>query len=236
MLNHFLICDVEATSGNPLAAELLTGSFLYCDNELNVLDRYELESRPRVWDKDAEAAVAIHGITHAQAMRFTPFPNAIAELTAWLDTLVPAHFVAHANRTIFGKFTTYDYALLTTVLFDYGAHYSLYRAAPRKGIISTHSLAKYLNLPCELNLKAIATYLKVEAFNHHEAAADTRACYEILKILLPQVSLLDFFDHENFRIITEVENGKDDRRPGSRISTPNKRPTSRARRVSSSLI
>lgn len=204
MLNRYLIVDLEATGPNPSSAEILTGSFLYCDEELNIQDVYELEVRPRVWDKEAEEAVAIHGITHAQAMRFTPFPQAITDLSSWLDTLAPAHFVAHANRKIFGKFTTYDYALLNTSLFDLNFQWSLYRAAPVRYLISTHSLAKYLSLPCEHNLKAIAQHLGVEAFKHHDAKDDAIACYEILKVLLPRVSLEDFFNWEYG--IKEVEN------------------------------
>lgn len=228
-LNNFLIADLENTGVNPMASELLTGSFIYCDSELNVLDIYELESRPRKWDKEAEESVAIHGIDHATAMRFMPFQNAMAGLTAWPDTLEPSHFVCHANRMA-GNFrddrpkagwSTFDWAFLLAALLDYGAHDKLYRAAPCKSILSTHSLAKYLRLPCEYNLKAIAVYLKLlipgakpdlfflpngTAFNHHDAAADAILCYDILKILLPQINLEEFLDFENFKIRKEEEN------------------------------
>jgi DNA polymerase III epsilon subunit-like protein len=227
-LNNFLVVDLEATGPNTMSAELLTGSMLYLNDKLEEIGSYSFTCRPRYWGKEADEAVAIHGISYAEAQLFTPWQEAIAGVAGWLSTLPPCHFVAHANRKIFGGFSTYDYALLSTHLFDLNFQWELYRACPRQYIISTHSLASYLNLPCERNLKALAEYLGVDAFKHHDARAETMACYQILKKLLPQVELESFFCWEYK--LEEVLNENRGIKP-ARDTSPNKRANSASRKM-----
>lgn len=246
LLNNFLIADLEATGVIPTSASILTGSFLYCDKELNVIDSYDFKSRPRVWNVEANEAVAIHGISFKDAMEFPDFNETMLDLAYWLETLQPSHFVAHVNR-LAGMFdseparpkaalTSYDYELLTVSLLDIGRHYELYRVAPIKSLISTHSLAKFLKLPCEYNLKAIAQYLGLAAFAHHEAKADTKACYEIAKMLLTKVDLEEFLLWENYKLkkedhVPSTDPTCNEPRAGRRISPASKRPTKSAREV-----
>jgi DNA polymerase III epsilon subunit-like protein len=212
-LTNFLVCDLETTSDKPLNAEVLTGSFLYLDKDLDVIDRYDFNSRPRVWGAEADKASAIHGITYAQAFNFTLHDRAMLDLSKWLDSLSPSYFCCHANRTIFGSFSTYDYAVLTSSLFYYDLHWSLYRSCPRKYILSTHSLAKYLKLPTDYNLKSLASFFGINDFLHHDATADTKVCYEILKNILPKVDIEEFLNIENFKLNQEVVNGLSEKAP-----------------------
>lgn len=227
MPNHFLICDVEATSARPLNAQLLTGHFLLCDSDLDIIDSYSLLARPRVWDKEADEAEAMHGISYAEALHFPEFNKAMLDLKLWLDKLPECHFVAHANRTIFGSFSTYDYAVLTSNLFYTNAHYSLYRACPRRLIISTHSLAKYVGLNCSLDLKSLTQYLGIALDNHHDSRADTVACYEVFKRLINRVDIKEFLERENYKL--EVEN--DERESGTTIHKNSKQPSKKSSRV-----
>lgn len=226
MLDYFLVVDVEATDKIPTHAQLLTGHFLLVDKDFDIVDRYDLKVRPRLWDKAAEDAQLIHGIGLDKAKHFPEFQEALTEFHSWLSTLPVCHFVAHANRTIFGRFSTYDYAVLTANLFDLNFHWQLYSKCPRKYILSTHSIAKYLKLPCAYDLKSIAQYLGLGGFNHHEAEADTLVCYEILKRLYPQIGVREFLDYENFKLIQEVENANT--RPVSEANSIRKRPTKRS--------
>ncbi len=205
---HFLVCDVEATDKVSTLAQLITGHFLFLDNELNIIKEYELKAKPRLWDRAAQDSALIHGIGYDQAKHFPDHARAMKDLSDWLETLPVCHFVAHANRTIFGKFSTYDYSVLTSNLFEYNLQYILYQKAPRKKIISTHSLAKYLKLPCSYDLKSLSQYLGLNSFQHHDAKADTVVTYEILKILIKEIDLEEFFDKENFNLGVENETAK----------------------------
>jgi len=206
--SHYLIVDVEATDKVSTLAQLITGHFLLADKNFNIIEEYELKARPELWDNAAQESYAIHGIGYDTAKHFPAHREAIQDLNAWLEDLPICHFAAHANRTIFGKFSTYDYSVLTCNLFHYSMQYSLYRSCPRKHIISTHSLAKYLRLSCNYDLKSIAQYLGLNNFKHHDAKADTVVCFEILKLLLPKVDLEEFFNKENFNLGVENETAK----------------------------
>jgi len=230
MVSHFLVCDVEATSANPLNAQLLTGCFMLCDSDFDIVDRLDLKARPRFWDKEAEEASSIHGITLAKANTFPAFNDAMETLKIWLDSIPPSHFVAHANRNIFGKFSTYDYAVLTSNLFDYKfSHYSLYRSAPRKLILSTHSLAKFLSIDSALDLKSLANKLGVELSEHHDAQADAMACYEIFKKLFPRVELNTFLDYENFKL--EVKNDANEYNSGPELQRASRAAPKKSQRI-----
>lgn len=245
ILDNFLIFDAEATGVNPVSSSILTGSFIYCDKALNIVDRYDFKCRPRYWDKYAYEAVAIHKISYQEALGYPDFYDTMREVVHWLETLEPSHFVAHVNR-LAGMFenedkpelkrpkavlTAYDYELLTQSLFDIdSSHYELYRVAPIQSLISTHSLAKYLKLPCEYNLKGIARYLGLSEFSHHDAREDTTACLGILRLLLPQIDLEKFLLWENFKI-KEEENGKSN----SGADSKTKRANRRANRDSASI-
>jgi DNA polymerase III epsilon subunit-like protein len=214
VLDRYLVVDIEATSDEPSVAELLTGSFRYCDRDFNTLDQYNLKCRPRKWDAKADEAVRIHGIEYPVAMSFPLHAKAVSELSQWLNRLDRAHFVCHANRRIFkkaGELSTYDYTVLSLAFFDYGMHFLMRSKLPVQSIISTHSLAKYLQLGCDYDLKSLSQFLRVELTSHHVASADEEACYGILKELIPRVDLERFLDYENFLIKEEVENEDDTR-------------------------
>jgi len=196
-LKRFLVVDIEATNRNPLNAQILSGHFLYLDLSFNIIDQYSLKSKPQSWDSEAEEASSIHGIKLVDTILYPEFSEAMENLLSWLGKLEPSYFVCHANRKIFGKFSSYDYAVLVSNLLYLGKHYDLYRACPSSHIISTHSLAKYLSLSCDYDLKSLCSFYKYDLSNHHEAEADTYACLHLLKSMLPEVNLEEFFEVEN---------------------------------------
>lgn len=208
MINHYLIVDLETTNRNIFKAEIITGSFILVDDKMDIVTIYNIQCNPRLWDKEADDASLIHGISKADASGFDDYSTTIKELAGWLETLPPCHFVAHANRQNFGTYATYDYAILNMALLDYDLHYTLYKICPSRFIISTHSLAKYLKLPCDLNLEAIAQHLNVSMGTHHNAESDAFTCFEILKKLLPTVDLNKFLDYENFKLTDKDENNE----------------------------
>ena len=195
---NFLVCDIETTNKEPMRAEIITAHFLYLDGSLNIIDEYSFKCRPQLWGKEAEEASLIHGITFHDCQAFPSAQEAYPELIEWISTLDESHFVCHAKRKIFGKFSSYDYAVLNLMMLDHDWLFEFGIKLPRKKIISTHSLATYLKAPTPYGLKALSETYKLPAFEHHDAKADCLTCYELLKRMIPQVDLKEFLDWENF--------------------------------------
>jgi DNA polymerase III epsilon subunit-like protein len=195
----FLVCDLETTNKEPLKAEIVTGHFLYLDQSLNVLDEYSFKCRPELWDKAAEEASEIHGISFHDCQSFPSPHEAYPALIDWLKSLNESYFVCHARRRLFGKFYSFDYTVLNLMMLDHGWHFEFGAMFPRKKIISTHSLASYLKAPTPYGLKALAETFKLPAFEHHDAKADCLTCYELLKRMLPQVNIPEFLEWENYK-------------------------------------
>jgi DNA polymerase III epsilon subunit-like protein len=194
--SHFLVCDFETTNKEALLGEILTGHFIYLDQNLNPIDQYEFRAKPRIWDQGADEASKIHGISSFDTITFPEFNQAYSNLWSWLSSLENSYFVAHANRKIFGKFTTYDYAILNLMLFDFGKSFEFGLKFRRENIISTHSLAKFLSLPCGYDLKSIATYYGL-SFLHHNAKDDCIVTNEIFKKMVTRVEIDKFLMSEN---------------------------------------
>jgi len=205
----FLVCDLETTNREAIRSEIISGHFMYLDHGLNIVDQYEFKSRPELWDNEAEQASKIHLISYDDAMQFPDKEQAYNDLCQWLSTLNAGHFVAHGNRKIFGKFSTYDYSALIVGLFDANYYFEFIAKFRPKDIISTHSLAKYLNLPSKYDLKSLAEYFKLGEFDHHDAKSDCLICYELLKRMLPEVDLVDFFESEYYT----KERSENDKKP-----------------------
>ena len=204
MSRSFIVVDLECTDKIISNAQILTGCFLHCDQDLNVIDRFDLQARPQIWDKSADFSTSIHGISRELAMSFPVWKKSGAKLVQWMKSKPKSYFVCHSNRTIFGKFYTYDYAVLKTQLFDLGLHWDLYRTCPERMIISTHSIAKHIShqmdLGSSLDLKSLSDKLGLKLKNHHNAESDALMCLEILKRLLPHTDLEEFFNKEYFKL------------------------------------
>lgn len=200
---NLLVCDLETTNKDPMMAEIITGHFLYLDESLNIVDEYSFKCRPMLWNKDADDASLIHGITYHDCQSFPHSHTAYPPLIDWLNSLNQSHFVCHAKRRIFGKFSSYDYAILNLMMLDHDWLYEFGAKFHRKKIISTHSLATYLKAPSPYGLKALAETYKLPSFEHHDAKADCLTCYELLKIMLPQVNIEEFLEDENFKLGSE---------------------------------
>jgi DNA polymerase III epsilon subunit-like protein len=210
--NNYLVVDLEYTNKVPLLAELLTGHFLLVDESLHIVDEYSLQVKPRIWDDEADKAAEIHNIGYDKAKHFPEFSKAMGDFKDWLADIPKCFWVSHSNRTIFraaGNLSTNDYQVLATSLFDLNsAHYVLYSKCPTRYILSTHSMASYLKLPCSLDLEGIVNHYKIGSFKHHDAREDTLVTYKIFKNLIANINVEEFLDYENFRLRPEVLNDR----------------------------
>jgi DNA polymerase III epsilon subunit-like protein len=204
-LDNYLIVDFETTNKNPHKAEIITGTFIYTDKDFNIITVYSLNVKPRIWDKEADDAALIHGISREEANNYEDHYRAINELASWLKTLNPCHFVAHANRTIFGSFNTYDYGVLNMAMFDYSLQYILYTTCPVTSVLSTHSIAKYLKLDCDYTLDGLCKHLGIKLVNHHNSESDALATLDIAKKLIPKINKDEFLNYELYKITNNGE-------------------------------
>lgn len=211
----FLVCDLETTSAKPGSAQILTGHFIVLDESLREVDEYGIQVRPYSWDRDADEASKIHKISRETAMSFPHTWDRVGpKLFSWLKKY-RGHFVCHSNRTIFRKqdngrsLASFDYAVLKTHLLDLNLYHEFVRLFPESKILSTHSIANFVadQFPFDgnLDLKNIATVLRLGSFDHHDAKADAVICSLVLKQLLPLINLERFLNWENFKI-SEVHN------------------------------
>jgi len=76
----FVVVDLETTGLNPSCAEILTADFVHLDYDLNQIDKRSYKIRPRIWDKSAQDASAIHGISREEAFSFMPYKQAAKEM------------------------------------------------------------------------------------------------------------------------------------------------------------
>jgi DNA polymerase III epsilon subunit-like protein len=192
-----MVFDLETTNRNPMRAEILTGHFIMLDEKLSIIDELGIECRPELWNDEAEQAFEIHGISKYMSATFPNKQESFDKLMRWIMRFDEVYSVCHANRRV-GGFKTYDYTVLSLALFDTDHYFDFTRTCRSLNIISTHSLAKYLKINCELNLKSLAQYLGVELDNHHNAKSDCVATYNIFKHLYPRVNLGQFLDKENY--------------------------------------
>lgn len=191
----FVFVDLETTSIRPSSAEILTADFISCDSDFNIIEKKHFEFRPRIWDRDASEASAIHGISREKAFRFAPYSESAREMFDWLLSFKRAHLISHANR-MFNS--TYDQAILRFHALDNGVYFDFSLAFPESRYISTHSLAKFLNIGSELNLKALCNYFKLGDFVHHNSAEDVMMTYKLFLELIPTVKIEEFLEWENY--------------------------------------
>ena len=191
----FVFVDLETTSRRPSSAEILTADFISCDSDFNIIEKKHFEFRPRIWDKDANEAAAIHGISREQAYRFAPYSESASKMFDWLLGFDKSHMISHANR-MFNS--TYDQAILRLHALDNDVYFEFGQSFPESKYISTHSLAKYLNVGSELNLKALCNYFKLGDFVHHNSAEDVMMTYKLFLELIPTVKINEFLDWEHY--------------------------------------
>lgn len=192
---NYYFTDVESTSVYPLAAEILTADFIKCDSQLNILEERGFRFKPRIWSRDADEAVKIHGITKQEAMTYPPHKESAKEMMTWLlgDKIEKSYLMCHVNRL---ANRTYDAIILRMIALDEGLYFEFGLKFPEKNYISTHSLAKYAKISCALDLASLAKYLGIKQTQHHSSKDDVRVCYEIFKILIRDINLEDFLNWE----------------------------------------
>lgn len=203
----FVFVDLETTSKRPSSAEILTADFIHTDENFKIIEKKSYNFRPRIWDKEASEASAIHGISRDQAFQFAPYNETAPEMFDWLLAFDKAHLVSHANR-MFNS--TYDQAILRFHALDNGVYFDFGQSFPESKYISTHSLAKFLNVGCELNLKALCNYFNLGDFSHHNSEEDVLMCYKLFLKLIPTIDLKEFFEWEHYKKKGDI-NGTDEK-------------------------
>jgi DNA polymerase III epsilon subunit-like protein len=190
----FLVVDLESSSLLPGCAEILTADFVHLDENLNELDSRGFKFRPRIWDRNADYASAIHGITREEAYTFPPHDESIRLMMKWLTAFKSTHLVSHVNR-MHNK--SYDQAILRYCALDYGVYFQFASAFPEGMYMSTHSLAKMVNIPSKLDLASVCVYFGIEQLKHHSSHDDCRLTAEIFKRLILNTTLEEYFRFES---------------------------------------
>lgn len=189
----------------PSDAEIITMAAIRLDANYNVVSARDWKIRPRIWRNEYESSVKIHGIDREQSLVFDRFESVFYDICSYLFEVDNQVFVCHANRI---RNITYDYACLKYKMLDVGRLFDFYKALPENKIISTHSLAKYLSIPCELNLKSLASHLDLDDFSHHDVVDDTNTCKNIFIKLHPQVDEDKFHLWDKHKIKGDHGHGK----------------------------
>lgn len=217
----FLVCDLETTSSNVNNAKILTGTFLAVDSNLQAVAEKRIKCRPWRWDDEAEQASRIHGITQDMTYKWPTFQEILPDLFQWFSIYEFRHFVCHAKRDMFGKKTTFDHAVIRLNLFPSDYYWQFVNTFRERNIISTHSLAMYLDNLYNFekrDLKSVCNRLGIKLDNHHDDRADAYACYEVFRILYPQINLSDFInkDYYHLEVLNEAPKSKKSKRSNAR--------------------
>lgn len=190
----FLVVDLESSSLFPGCAEILTADFIHLDENFNEIDSRGFKFRPRIWDRSADYASAIHGITREDAYTFPPHEESMRLMMNWLCGFKSTHLVSHVNR-MHNK--SYDQAILRYSALDNGCYFEFGMSFPESMYMSTHSLAKMVNIPSKLDLASICVYFGIEQLKHHSSHDDCRVTAEIFKKLILNTNLDEYFRFEN---------------------------------------
>lgn len=189
----FVVFDLETTSKFPLNAEILTADFIALKQDLIEIDSASFNFRPRIWNRDAEEAVAIHGITREMAYNFNPYHDEIRRLFNWL-LQYRGYLVAHNNRQFN---SSYDQCILRSHALDNGFYFELGQHFRERHYLSTHSLAKYLNIGTEnYRLDTLCKYFCIKQKAHHTSEDDARVTVQLFKKLISQVDINKFLEYE----------------------------------------
>ena len=184
----YVVFDLETTSLNPVTGEILTGSFIKCDEEFNQAQILNLTFRPLVhkdfWDASAQN---IHGISWEAAQDFTPAMESMAELDAFLEG-VSTRCVFANYQQVQGKYY-FDVAYLRSYYDNYFGFYSLNQKCQWQ--VSAHTLYKKIHSG-PANLKAVCKALGIEQLSHHDAGDDARVTLEIFKQLGNDMAVKSF--------------------------------------------
>lgn len=200
----YLLVDLETSSRFPNSAEILTADFIHLDSDLNEVESIGFKFRPRIWRKEADDATLIHGITRDEAYQFPTYHNSIRDMFKYLLSFNKAHLVSHSNRM---HRVSYDQAIIRFHALDNGYYFDMAHSLPESKYISTHSLAKFLNVPGKLDLKSICKYFNIEQKQHHSSSDDVKVTAELFKILMKDIDLEEFYRFENKQEILNEDTG-----------------------------
>lgn len=211
----YCVVDLETTSSNVNNAQIITGTFLAVDKDLNLIAEKRIKCKPFRWDSEADEASRIHGTTKEMTNSWESLFSQLPRLFDWFGLYNFKHFVCHAKRDMFGKKTTFDHAVIRLNLFPSDYYWGFVNTFNERNIISTHSLVTYLGSRYNFdkkNLKSVCETLGVKLDNHHDDRADAIACYELIKKLLPMTTR---------EALTTFERGVEDE-DGQRVSKRNR--------------
>jgi DNA polymerase III epsilon subunit-like protein len=182
-----LSCDLETTGLRPMLCDWITGSFAVLDSRsLEVIREINLESRPEIWK---EEAVAVHGISLSQAMKFPERKESLQRLIEFLPPPRSFDFLCHARPENETGFFHFDFAFLKIDFFNQLSIFEFRRHFNDQDVISTYSIAKKMIqdglLPKDLSkgLSSLSEFFGIP-LNHHDARSDRIAMEAILRRLM----------------------------------------------------
>jgi len=185
---EFLVsCDLETTGLIPMRSDWITGSFAVLDSRtLQVIREIDLKSRPTVW---SDQAMAIHGITHSEAMTFPERDKSLQDLIDFLPGPRTFDFLCHARPDNEKGFFHYDFAMIKSDFFYQRSIFDFRRYFNDQDVVSTYSIAKEMIkdglLPKDLKkgLASLCQFFEIE-LKHHDARSDRIAMEAILRRLM----------------------------------------------------
>lgn len=182
-----LSVDLETTGLRPMMNDWITGSFAVLDSStLQVIREIDLESRPEVWNDEAQA---VHGISRSRAMSFPERIESLNRLTAFLPPSRSFWFLCHARPNNETGFFHYDFAMIKADFFFQSSIFEFRKFFNDQDVISTYSIAKDMIqeglLPKDLSkgLSSLSAFFGI-ALDHHDARSDRIAMEEILRRLI----------------------------------------------------
>ena len=177
---NIVVCDLETTSANVFDAEIIHGSFFALNQDLEIVSEFELRANPFRY---SEEAYAVHGISREECANYKRFSMVYRDLINWFKLNHISEFWCHANASMYGKLTYYDFAVLRINLLNMGQE-AYYEIAGLK-VFSTHTLCRLYQSHYNfsgLSLNEVCSTLKIPLM-HHNARSDAMACVEIMKRL-----------------------------------------------------
>jgi DNA polymerase III epsilon subunit-like protein len=174
-----MICvvDMETTGTSLYSSEIIEAYFICVDDKLSVHSEFSLKCNPVKWNYEA---FLVHCIPESVARTYPLFKDCFRQLIDWFIAYDIKEMWCHANPSMFGKITYFDYTLLRLQMsyVSDDAYWVVNGITP----YSTHTLASLHLQVDKLDLKTICDKLGIP-LHHHNAESDTKAALEIMRRL-----------------------------------------------------
>lgn len=172
----YIIFDLECTGLIPYLDQIITGHFIKCDKDLNVIDELAItimaQCSKRYWNLDAQA---IHGVTWAMAKDFDQKEYSFNKIDKFIgDNDILVCFANYRQKT--GSYY-FDISFIKALFDEMKEHHYFYSRV--KKCMSVHTIVKDIGMK-DRSLDGICRQLEVPMTKHHNAKSDAYAALNIL--------------------------------------------------------